>query len=97
MIEHKILVVDDEAAIREMLTTAFTRAGYAAFTAVNGEQALEILKQESIPLMFIDLGLQTMTGFELCERIRQSAGGHHRFRSAGRGRPRLCCAHQYGH
>ena len=71
MIEHKILVVDDEAAIREMLTTAFTRAGYAAFTAVNGEQALEILKQESIPLMFIDLGLQTMTGFELCERIRQ--------------------------
>lgn len=72
MVERKILVVDDEAPIRDMLVTAFTRAGYATFTADNGEQALEILEQKSIPVMFLDLGLPTMTGFELCERIRRA-------------------------
>jgi len=71
MNEQKILVVDDEAPIRDVLEMAFTRAGYTIFLAANGEQALEILRQESIPLMFIDLGLETMTGFDLCERIRK--------------------------
>jgi DNA-binding response OmpR family regulator len=71
MIERKILIVDDEAPIRDMLVTAFDRAGYTTFATVTGEHALEILKQQAIPLMFLDLGLPTMTGFELCERIRQ--------------------------
>ena len=71
MNEHKVLVVDDEANIRNMLEAAFLRVGYSIFSAINGEQALKILNYESIPLMFLDLGLDTITGFELCERIRK--------------------------
>lgn len=71
MIERKILVVDDEAHIRDMLVTAFSQAGYQTFATATGEQALEILKQHAILLMFLDLGLPTMNGFELCEHIRQ--------------------------
>ena len=65
------IVVDDDASFRNMLEMAFNKAGYTICSTSNGEQAVEILKQESIPLMFIDLGLETMTGFELCERIRK--------------------------
>jgi DNA-binding response OmpR family regulator len=71
MNERNILVVDDEAPIRDMIEAAFLRVGYSIFSAINGEQALEILNHESIPLMFLDLGLETITGFELCERIRK--------------------------
>lgn len=67
----KILVVDDEPQILDILDTAFSRTGYSVYLASNANEALEILKQESIPLMFIDVGLGSMNGFELCENIRK--------------------------
>jgi DNA-binding response OmpR family regulator len=69
----KILVVDDEALIRDMLASAFSRVGYTVVSTASGEEALEILAHEYYPVMFIDLGLglETMSGFDLCERIRQ--------------------------
>jgi len=73
MKERKILIVDDEAPIRTLLQTALSRAGYTVRAATGAEQALEILAQEQIPVMFIDLGLETMTGFELCETIREDS------------------------
>ena len=73
MQERTILVVDDERMVREMLEMAFNRAGYSVYSATSAEEALDILKQESIPLMFIDLGLKKMNGFELCEYIRKDS------------------------
>ncbi len=73
MEEKTILVVDDERTVREMLEMAFDRAGYSVRLAISAEEALDILKQESIPLMFIDLGLEKMNGFELCEHIRKDS------------------------
>lgn len=73
MEEKTILVVDDERTVREMLEMAFDRAGYSVRLATSAEEALDILKQESIPLMFIDLGLEKMNGFELCEHIRKDS------------------------
>ena len=71
MMNNKVvLVVDDEADIRDMLEKAFGKAGYSVRSAASGEEALAILDHEDISVMFIDLGLETMTGFELCERIR---------------------------
>ena len=69
--ERKILIVDDEASIREMLEMAFGKAGYLVRLATGAEEALEILRKEYIPVMFIDLGLEKMNGFELCENIRK--------------------------
>ena len=73
MEEKTILVVDDERTVREMLEMAFDRAGYSVRLATSAEEALDIVKQESIPLMFIDLGLEKMNGFELCEHIRKDS------------------------
>ena len=69
--EKKILVVDDEPLIRKLLETAFTRAGYTVVLAGSGEEALEILKNEPINVMFFDIQLSGMTGIELCIQIRK--------------------------
>jgi len=71
MNNRKILVVDDEAPICYMLKMALNRVGYKVSTATCAEEALEVLTQDQIPVIFIDLGLETMDGFELCERIRK--------------------------
>lgn len=72
MVERKILVVDDEAQIREVLEMAFNKAGYTVRSAAGAEEAFNIIAREKIAVMFIDLGLETMNGFELCENIRKS-------------------------
>lgn len=69
--EKKILIVDDEEAIRDLLKTAFTRAGYAVHCTQSAEEAREVLKQEDIQVMFFDLQLPGMSGEELCWRIRK--------------------------
>ena len=71
MIARTILVVDDDAHIRDLVEKAFSKNGYTVRVASGGEEALSILEQEPIPMMFLDLGLETMNGFELCERIRK--------------------------
>jgi len=69
--DKKILVVDDEAPIRKLLQTAFTKSGYEIVTAESAEDALEILKKQKIMVMFIDLKLPGMNGIELCRHIRK--------------------------
>jgi CheY-like chemotaxis protein len=71
MSEKKILIVDDEAPIREMFEDAFTNKGYTVLTAEGSKQALDILKQENIYVMFLDLNMPGMNGVELCRRIKK--------------------------
>ena len=71
MSSEKILVVDDEEAIRDILKQAFTNAGYEVLTAESAEKAREILRNESIMVMFLDLNLPGMNGVKLCEMIRK--------------------------
>lgn len=66
----KILVVDDEVLILDMLKDAFGSAGYTVLTAASAEDALKILKDESVMVMFLDIKLPGMSGIELCKRIR---------------------------
>ena len=70
---RKILVVDDEAPFRDMLKMLLNRVGYAVSTATCAEEALEMLAHDQFPVIFIDLGLQKMDGFQLCERIRKDS------------------------
>ena len=69
--EKKILVVDDEAPIRKMMTMAFTNKGYTVFSAENADQALEILSANSIHVVFTDLNMPGMNGVELCKKIKK--------------------------
>ena len=75
--EKKILVVDDEKMIRDMLEKAMNREGYSVVCAESGEEALEILKDKKIFVMFLDLKLPGMNGLELCRQdTRYKPHGH---------------------
>ena len=69
--EKKILFVDDEERILDMLEKLFSRANYTVRCAESAEKALDILRQESIMVMALDLKLPGMNGVELCKHIRK--------------------------
>jgi DNA-binding response OmpR family regulator len=69
--EKKILLVDDEIQILQMLQEALGLRDYPVITAESAETALEILAKESIMVMFLDLNLPGMSGIDLCRRIRR--------------------------
>ncbi len=68
--DRKILVVDDEQAICDVLKRAFEAAGYTVYCAETAEWAKEVVKREDIQVMFLDLKLPGMNGVELCKKIR---------------------------
>jgi DNA-binding response OmpR family regulator len=67
----KILVVDDEKAIISLLKQAFSRAGFEVRPAESAEEALKVLEQNDITVMFLDLNLPGMNGMDLCRRIKK--------------------------
>jgi len=69
MTEKRILVIDDEESICLLLKSALENKGYVVFTAETPEEALDILDQNTILVMFVDLNLPGMTGVELCREI----------------------------
>ena len=70
MTQRTVLIVDDEVAVRDLFEQAFGDAGFAVFSAADGEEALALLDRESVPVMFTDLRMPGMTGIELCRRVR---------------------------
>jgi two-component system KDP operon response regulator KdpE len=66
----KVLVVDDEAAIRRFLRTSLTAQGYQVTEAENGTAALEGLRRGAIDILVLDLGLPDINGFDIIERLR---------------------------
>jgi DNA-binding response OmpR family regulator len=71
-LKGKILVVDDEASIRELFSAVFIEADYEVIAAEGGTQALKILQLEDIDVIFLDLKLFGMNGIELCRQIRET-------------------------
>jgi CheY-like chemotaxis protein len=71
MMDRRVLVVDDESPIREMMRWGFTNAGYEVQTAESSEEALELIKTYKYLVFFLDLNLPGMNGIELCRRIRK--------------------------
>ncbi|MBF0258228.1 MAG: response regulator [Desulfamplus sp.] len=69
MIEKKILVVDDESSICLLLKSALVTKGYEVFTAESPSEALEILEETTVLVIFIDLNLPEMNGVDLCREI----------------------------
>ncbi|MEN8244559.1 MAG: response regulator, partial [Thermodesulfobacteriota bacterium] len=67
----EILLVDDEADIREVLEIALKDLGYDVRVAANGEQALNIFKTHSPPLVMTDIKMPSMDGIELLKHIKR--------------------------
>ena len=72
---RRILIVDDEAPVRDVFQQAFERAGYTVLSVEDGDQALETLAQDPISVLFLDLKLNGMNGMELCKRIKRRFPG----------------------
>lgn len=66
----KILLVDDDPRLREIVSVALTRGGYTVVTAADGHMALIHAAREKPALVVLDVGLPEMDGFEVCRRIR---------------------------
>ncbi|MBI4673489.1 MAG: response regulator transcription factor [Chloroflexi bacterium] len=67
----KILIVDDEPSIVEVLQYNLTKAGHHALAAFNGEQALVLARSEQPDLVILDLMLPGMDGLEVCRALRK--------------------------
>jgi DNA-binding response OmpR family regulator len=65
-----ILVVDDEAISRRALVNALERAKLKCLTVENPKAALELLSQNKYDLVFLDVDMPGMNGFELCTKLR---------------------------
>jgi two-component system OmpR family response regulator len=67
---HRILVVDDDPHIRQVLVFALGRAGMEATEAADGEEALDSIGKLRPDLVVLDIGMPRLDGLELCRRLR---------------------------
>ena len=66
----RILVVDDDPHLREVLTYALSRQGWAVTEAADGAQALAIVQRQAPDLLVLDVVMPELDGIETCRRIR---------------------------
>lgn len=69
--KSKIMVVDDEMHIRELVRFYLDKAGFDTIEAANAEEALDIVENQCIDLAVVDIMMPGMDGFELVEQMRQ--------------------------
>jgi DNA-binding response OmpR family regulator len=67
--KKRLLVVDDEKAIRQLLARIAQRAGFEVDTANDGIEALEMLAQKDYAIAIVDLMMPRLSGYELVQRI----------------------------
>jgi DNA-binding response OmpR family regulator len=70
-----ILVVDDDALFRELVTTILKRAGYRAVEAATGEEALDSAEREPPEVVVLDVHLPGVSGHEVCQKLRTGQDG----------------------
>lgn len=69
--QRKVLIVEDDPAIRDALTEALQADGHATVCAPDGREALRLFGSESFDLVLLDLMLPHMNGYDVCRRIRE--------------------------
>ena len=69
----KILVVDNEVHIVMILKDSLEFSGFQVVTALDGEEALERVAQDSPDLLVLDIGMPKMDGWEVCHRLKSDA------------------------
>jgi DNA-binding response OmpR family regulator len=67
----RILVVDDEAEIGDLLNLYLTKEGYQVTTALDGRQAMHMVANEKVDLIILDVLLPGLDGIEVCTEIRK--------------------------
>jgi two-component system phosphate regulon response regulator PhoB len=72
MSRPRILAVDDEEDIRELVRYNLEKEGFEVFTAESGERALELIRSKRPDLVLLDLMLPGMDGFEVCRILKRN-------------------------
>jgi len=67
----KILVVDDEKDLLNLMKRLLTRGGFEVITASDGKEGLEKVHSEAPDLMILDINMPVMDGWEVCRKIRR--------------------------
>jgi DNA-binding response OmpR family regulator len=67
---EKVLVVDDEAQIRNLLNSLLTKEGYEVIVASNGEEALVLAEKENPQVVLLDIKMPGIDGKEVCKRLK---------------------------
>jgi len=70
-----VLIVDDDALFRALVTTILKRAGYRAVEAATGEEALDIAERERPEVVVLDIRLPGISGHEVCHKLRAGRTG----------------------
>jgi len=73
MTKKKILVVDDDPHIREVINFALEKADMQVYLAQDGQQALKKLEKQSADLVVLDINMPEMDGLECCREIRKTS------------------------
>ena len=71
--EQTILLAEDEKTILNILKNYFETEGFLVFTAQNGQDAIDIFKDEKIDLVILDVMMPKLSGFEVAKMIRASS------------------------
>jgi DNA-binding NarL/FixJ family response regulator len=69
-----VLIVSGEGSTRRLLSKVFQRGGYLTTEVASGGDALAASDRREIALVIVDLGLEDMSGFELCHELRERRG-----------------------
>lgn len=72
----KVLVVDDEPTIRDMLAQMLALEGYTPITAADGRQALEVVRQTPPDVIVLDLMMPVMDGWTFAQQCHVDPMGH---------------------
>ena len=75
MNDTTLLLVDDEPQIRRVLQTTLYEAGYGVILAKNGREGIDTVVRQHPDLVFLDINLPDMSGFDACRLIRLSFAG----------------------
>ena len=70
LLQERILVVDDDANIRALLTVLLENEGYQVLTAADGEASLPMAAAEKPDLILLDIRMPKMDGLQACDRLR---------------------------
>lgn len=73
MSDKRILIVDDESHIRELIKFNLEKNGYKTLQAADGKEGLELAKERRVDLIILDLMIPVMDGFEVCKEIRKDS------------------------
>ena len=77
MESKRILLVDDEPRVRDMIEFRLRLFGYEVLQAANGREALDVAGRERPDLVLLDVMMPELDGYQVCSRLKQDDGTRH--------------------